>query len=243
MHDDEYVDADARVAAGSEPPSQRVPLSRDRVVAAAVEFIEENGLPALTMRRLGQRLGVEAMSLYRYVPSREDLLDAVVEHILERMRRDDDVIDAPRDGWQDFLQRLAHGVRRVALAHPKAFPLVASRPLEAPWLRPPLRSLEWVERFLDGLRAEGFEDPDAVGAYRAFTSFLLGHLLLEVATHGADVGPLDTVEDADRPSHLADFPTVSRLRGPLSEDHAAVEFEEALEELLQRLTLVRNAGR
>lgn len=243
MDDDEYLDGDARVAAGSEAPSERVPLSRDRVVTAAVEFIEENGLPALTMRRLGQRLGVEAMSLYRYVPSREDLLDAVVEHILEGMQRDDDVIDAPRDGWQDFLQRLAHGVRRVALAHPKAFPLVASRPLEAPWLRPPLRSLEWVEKFLDGLRAEGFEDPDAVGAYRAFTSFLLGHLLLEVATHGADVGPLDTLEDADRPSRLADFPTISRLRGPLSEDHAAVEFEEALEELLQRLTLIRNAGR
>lgn len=243
MHDDEYVDADARVAAGDEPPSERVPLSRDRVVSAAVEYIEENGLPALTMRRLGERLGVEAMSLYRYVPGREDLLDAVVEHILEQMRTDDDVIDAPRDGWQDFLLRLAHGVRRVALAHPKAFPLVASRPLEAPWLRPPLRSLEWVEAFLDGLRAEGFQDADAVGAYRAFTSFLLGHLLLEVATHGADVGPLDTVEDADRPSRLGEFPTISRLRGPLSEDHAAVEFEEALEELLQRLTLIRNAGR
>jgi AcrR family transcriptional regulator len=243
MHEDQYVDADAHVAAGEEPPSQRVPLSRERVVATAVAFIEKNGLPALTMRRLGEQLEVEAMSLYRYVPSREDLLDAVVEHILVEMQHDSDVIDAPQDGWQDFLLRLAHGVRRVALAHPKAFPLVASRPLEAPWLRPPLRSLEWVERFLDGLRSEGFADPDAVGAYRAFTSFLLGHLLLEVATHGADVGPLDTLEDDARPSRLDGFPTISRLRGPLSEDHAAVEFEEALEELLQRLTLIRNANR
>jgi AcrR family transcriptional regulator len=241
--DEQYVDADADVAAGEKPPSQRVPLTRDRVVTAAVEYIEENGLPALTMRRLGERLGVEAMSLYRYVPSREDLLDAVVEHILTRMQHDHDVIDVPQDGWQDFLLRLAHGVRRIALAHPKAFPLVASRPLEAPWLRPPLRSLEWVEKFLDGLRTEGFSDHDAVGAYRAFTSFLLGHLLLEVATHGADVGPLDTLEDEDRPSRLDDFPTIARLRQPLSEDHSAVEFEEALEELLQRLTLIRNANR
>jgi AcrR family transcriptional regulator len=241
--DEEYVDADAHAAAGEEPPSRRVPLTRDRVVTAAVDYIEENGLPALTMRRLGERLGVEAMSLYRYVPSREDLPDAVVEHILTRMQHDDDVIDVPQDGWQDFLQRLAHGVRRVALANPKAFPLVASRPLEAPWLRPPLRSLDWVEKFLDGLRAEGFSDADAVGAYRAFTSFLLGHLLLEVATHGADVGPLDTLEDEDRDSRLEDFPTIARLRRPLSEDHSAVEFEEALEELLQRLTLIRNANR
>ena len=105
MSDEQYVDADAQVAAGQEPPSQRVPLSRDRVVTAAVEFIEDQGLPALTMRRLGEQLGVEAMSLYRYVPSREELLDAVVEHILVQMQQDTDVIDAPEHGWQDFLQR------------------------------------------------------------------------------------------------------------------------------------------
>jgi len=233
----EYVDADAEVVAGKPPPSERVPLSRERIVTAAVEFIDEHGLPGLTMRRLGERLGVEAMSMYRYLPGREELLDAVVERIVAEMRQDDDVIDAPRDGWQDFLQRLAHGVRRVALAHPRAFPLVASRPLEAPWLRPPLRSLDWVEKFLNGLLDEGFDDDTAVGAYRAFTSFLLGHLLLEVATHGADVGPLDVLEEDDRPDSLEDYPTVDRLREALSEDHAAVEFEEALEELLRRIGL------
>ena len=90
------------------------------------------------------------------------------------MRADEEIKQPPVDGWQDFLQRLAHGVRRVALAHPKAFPLVASRPPEAPWLRPPLRSLDWVEAFLRGLTDEGFTDEAAVAAYRAFTSFLLG---------------------------------------------------------------------
>jgi hypothetical protein len=119
-----------------------------------------------------------------------------------------------------------------------AFPLVASRPLEAPWLRPPLRSVDWVERFLDGLIGEGFSDANAVGAYRAFTSFLLGHLLLEVASHGADLGPLDVIEDDERRTRLADFPTLRRLRAALSEDHAGVEFEEALEELLQRIALM-----
>src|SRR3954447_18993275 len=234
------LDADAEVVAGQVPPSQRVPLSRERIVAAAVGFIEEHGLAGLTMRRLGNELGVEAMSLYRYVPGREDLLDAVVESIIEEMRNDDDVIESPEAGWQDFLARLAHGVRRVALAHPRAFPLVASRPAEAPWLRPPLRSLDWVETFLTGLISEGFDDDAAVAAYRSFTSFLLGHLLLEVAAHGADVGPLDVLEDESEParSALDDYPTVRRLRPALSEDHAAVEFEEALEELLNRLTLV-----
>jgi AcrR family transcriptional regulator len=241
--DDVMPDADAAMVRGEDPPSARTPLDRDRIVSAAIDFIDEEGLPGLTMRRLGDRLGVEAMSLYRYVPGKEDLLDAVVESLVMSVAEDEDVIRAPRDGWQDFLQRLAHGVRRVALAHPKIFPLVASRPPEAPWLRPPLRSIDWVESFLDGLISEGFTDDAAVGGYRAFSSFLLGHLLLEVATHGADVGPLDAIDDGS-PSYadLSHAPTVKRLRASLSEDHAAVEFEEALENLLDRMALLRSEG-
>ncbi len=238
---DEVPDADAEMVAGEAPPSARVPLDRDRIIAAAIEFIDEQGLPGLTMRRLGDRLGVEAMSLYRYVPGKEDLLDAVVESLMLALAQDEDVLSTPRDGWQDFLQRLAHGVRRVALAHPKVFPLLASRPPEAPWLRPPLRNIEWVESFLDGLISEGFTPEAAAGGYRAFTSFLLGHLLLEAATHGGDVGPLDVIDDGspDYPG-LEQFPTVRRLRTQLSEDHAAVEFEEALENLLERMALIRS---
>lgn len=238
------LDADAAVVAGQAPPSARVPLSTELVVRTAVDHIEEHGLPELTMRRLGQALGVEAMSLYRHVPGREELLDAVVEHIVAEMDTDDDVVSAPTDGWQDFLQRLAHGVRRVALAHPRCFPLVASRPPEAPWLRPPLRSVRWVELFLQGLLAEGFSDEGAVEAYRAFTSFLLGHLLLEVSTHGADVGPLDVLDPGSAADHptadgLDGYPAVTRLRDLLAEDHAVAEFEVALETLLDRLAALR----
>ena len=236
---DVVVDADAEIVAGHRPPSARTPLSRDRIVAAAIAYIDDTGLPGLTMRRLGAMLDVEAMALYRYVPGKEDLLDAVVESLVQQLDDDDEVLNSPRDGWQDFLQRLAHGLRRVALEHPRAFPLVASRPPEAPWLRPPLRSLDWVESFLDALVEEGFSDDAAAAAYRAFTSFLLGHLLLEVSAHGADVGPLDVLEDADAPSgNLGAYPVVRRLKPQLSEDHAAVEFEEALEELLDRLALL-----
>ena len=149
------------------------------------------------------------------------------------MQVDDEILDAPRDGWQDFLQRLAHGVRRVALAHPKAFPLVASRPVEAPWLRPPLRSITWVEAFLDGLIGEGFSDDAAAGAYRAFTSFLLGHLLLEVASLGADVGPLDVVDDGERPQRAVRRPPHRRpaeqgpVGGPLGHRVRGVAGEPA----------------
>lgn len=239
-------DHDADVVAGIPAPSGRAPLDRNRIVAAALDYIAENGLPGLTMRRLGDRLEVEAMSLYRYVPGKEDLLNAVVESLLEVMDTDDEVLTEPRDGWQDFLQRLAHGVRRVALTNPKAFPLVVSRPVEAPWLRPPLRSLRWVENFLAGLVTEGFSPEAAVHAYRGFTSFLLGHLLLEVASAGADVGPIDVVDDGSVESAgLGQFPTVASLKAVLSEDRSALEFDESLESLLDRLALLRaesNAG-
>ena len=234
-------DADALVVRGEQPPSARAPLDHDRIVATAIAFIDEFGLVPLTMRRLGSLLEVEAMALYRHVRGREELLDAVVDAMVEEMRRDDDTIDAPRDGWQDFLQRLAHGVRRVALLHPRVFPLVASRPAEAPWLRPPLRSLEWVESFLAGLRSEGFSDAAAVAAYRAFTSFLLGHLLLEVSALGADLGPLDVLDQGEiETDGLGDYPTVRRLRGALAEDHSAAEFEESLEDLLERIGRIQS---
>jgi len=236
---DDVRDADAALVAGEPAPSARVRLDRDRIVLAAITFIDEQGLSGLTMRRLGEKLSVEAMSLYRYVPGKEDLLDAVVERLVSGMEQDSEVLRRPENGWQDFLQRLAHGIRRVALEHPKAFPLIASRPPEAPWLRPPLRSLDWVESFLDALVSEGFSDDAAVGGYRAFTSFLLGHLLLEVSTHGADVGPLDVLDDGEAEPGLDEYPTVLRLRRSLSEDHAAVEFEESLENLLDRMALIR----
>jgi AcrR family transcriptional regulator len=234
------LDADAAVVSGKRPPSTRVPLDRDRIIATAIDYIETHGLASLSMRRLGSALGVEAMSLYRYVPGREDLLDGVVDAIVSEMYADEDVLDLPQDGWQDFLQRLAHGVRRIALAHPAAFPLVASRPPEAPWLRPPLRNLKWVESFLGGLVREGFSEGAAVAAYRGFTSFLLGHLLLEVSSLGADIGPLDVTDDGSgADASLGGYPLVRKLRPALAENQSAAEFEESLENLLERLTLLR----
>lgn len=219
----------------------RPKLDVDLIVAAAIGFVDEGTLDDLTMRRLGGVLGVEAMALYRYVPGRDDLLDLMVASILDEMHDDPDVLDSPHDGWQDYLQRLAHGVRGVALAHPRLFPLVASRPPEAPWLRPPLRSLAWVEAFLSAMIAEGFHEADAVAAYRAFSSFLLGHLLLEVAALGVDLGPdLDAESGGE---DLSDFPRIASLRAELSSDHSLAEFEESLENLLERIGSLQSRRR
>ncbi|MGY1773336.1 TetR/AcrR family transcriptional regulator C-terminal domain-containing protein [Blastococcus sp. SYSU D00813] len=234
----------AAVMPAGPPDTGRLPLDRRRVLGAAVEFIDAHGLSALTMRRLGSALGVEAMALYRYVPGREQLLDGVVESVIDELYGDPDVHLEAAHGWQDYLQRLAHGVRRIALAHPEVFPLVATRPPAAPWVRPPLRSLRWIESFLVALTGHGFSEDSAVAAYRAYSSFLLGHLLLEVSQKGVAVNAEDAgIGEPEVPPDLTGYPTVVRLQGLLSVDESAAEFEEALENLLGRLEVVRREGR
>lgn len=232
MSGPERRDSGDRGPATAEKPR----LDRQRILEAGAEFIEQYGPRHLTMRRLGTELGVEAMSLYRYIPSRENLLDGIVEVVIDELYKDPEVYPEPRHGWQDYLLRLAHGLRRLALAHPQVFPLIATRPTEAPWVRPPLRSLRWVESFLKALTSAGFSDQAAVDAYRAFSSFLLGHLLLEVAALGADVGPVDEAEPRPpKSTDLGDYPLLQSLQDLLSEDRSEQEFEEALESLLDRL--------
>ena len=217
----------------------RQPLSRQLILDEAIASIDEHGLNGLTMRSLGARLGVEAMALYRYVNGREDLLVGVVETLVEQIRVHPGGRMEPSDGWQGFLQWLAHSVRRVAVEHPTIFPLVATRHPAAPWLRPPLRSLRIVEEFLEALTQRGFSDRPAVEAYRVFSSFLLGHLLLEVSGLGVDIGPIDEA-DPDQPAggDLSEYPHLQRLQHELSQDHSATEFEQSLENLLERLALL-----
>ncbi len=218
-------------------------LERTTIVQAALRSIDAHGPHGLTMRGLGQDLGVEAMSLYRYVSGREDLLEAVVSLLLEGLRGDID--ESLTQTWQGYLQALAHAVRRIAVEHPSAFPLVATRHPAAPWLRPPLRSLELVEQLLATLVEHGFSDEQAVDTYRAFSSFLLGQLLLESVVRGAETGPVEVPLDeggADLPARdgtkdVMDNPTVVRLQPLLAQDRSEEEFEVGLESLLNRLEL------
>jgi AcrR family transcriptional regulator len=219
-------------------------LSREVVVRAALAFLDEHGLQSLTMRALGQQLGVGAMALYRYVSGREDLLEAVVASLVEGLhtRLDPELTQT----WQGYLQTLAHAVRKVAVEHPAAFPLVATRHPATPWLRPPLRSVELVEDFLSVLSEHGFTDAQVADAYRGFSSFLLGQLLLESAVRGATTAPIEVpfdeggaqIPEQDGRVDLSRSPTTKRLRPLLSEDRSDEEFEVGLEMLLDRLELV-----
>ena len=224
---------------------ERRPLTRRLVLRTAIGLMDAEGAQRLTMRRLGEALGVEAMSLYHHVNGREDLLEGVVDLLVDQIRVVPDDLGQAHTGWQSVLQLLAHEVRDIAMAHPRIFPLIATRHPAAPWLRPPLRSLRVVDEFLGALTSMGFSDAQAARAYRSFTSFLLGHLLLEAASAGAETSPVEEpldegdadVGNDDAELSLEDFPTVQRLRALLSEDRSKAEFEEALEGLLNRLDL------
>ena len=217
-------------------------LDRALIVQAAIHSIDRNGTQGLTMRGLGQDLGVEAMTLYRYVTSRDDLLEAIAASLLDELAQhlDENLITS----WQGYLQAYAQAIRQIAVDHPAAFPLVATRHPAAPWLRPPLRSIELAEDFLTTLSSHGLTDHDVVDIYRTFSSFLLGSLLLESAVRAADTAPFDEPLDQGQPTQanadtqvvdLSTSPTITRLRPLLSEDHSEEEFDTTLHTLLDRV--------
>lgn len=215
------------------------PLSRQRIVETAVAFIDAYGPAQLTMRKLAAQLGFEAMSLYRYVPSRDELIDAVVSSVIDDPLDRPELVPSAAASWQDFLARLATAVRTAALEHPRVFPLVASRPPAAGWIRPPLRSLRWIEAFLSGLIERGFGEEAAVRAYRSYTGFLLGHLLLEVNEVAGDAAPVPRPEpDVPGPEQLDDYPTLARVSEQLRANTSEAEFYDSLDHLLVRLELL-----
>ncbi|MCW2602522.1 MAG: hypothetical protein JWN61_657 [Pseudonocardiales bacterium] len=167
--------------AGSAKGRRNRGLSLDSIVTATLELIDAQGVGAASMRAVASSLGVKSMSLYKYIDDRDHLLDAVVDRIVDELSYDPKVSLQPVEGWRPWLAGLAGGIRRYARNHPHAFPLVATRPAEAPWVNPPLRSLRWIEALLRGLKREGFDDEQVLFAYRCFNSFLLGFLLLETS--------------------------------------------------------------
>jgi TetR/AcrR family tetracycline transcriptional repressor len=147
------------------PPS-RPALTRARVLRAALDLVDREGADALTMRRLGRELGVEAMSLYGYVESKEDLVEGVVELIFGEMP----LVVAGPEPWQERIRRHAGIYRSVLLSHPNAVRLVAGRPLVT----------EGTAAFVDSavceLRAIGLDVETADRVLGVIASFTLGHV-------------------------------------------------------------------
>jgi TetR/AcrR family transcriptional regulator, tetracycline repressor protein len=155
--------------------NQPAGLTRERVCRAALELVDSEGKEALSMRRLGARLGVEAMSLYRHVRNKDDLLDALQAAILGGLGG-----ALPADGdWRTRLRGLAEGLRDALLEHPNVIPILATRPVRAPEALMPIVSA-WM-----ALEREGFSGDDARKAVIAVGVFTIGHVLGEASAEPA----------------------------------------------------------
>ncbi|MDP9068489.1 MAG: TetR/AcrR family transcriptional regulator C-terminal domain-containing protein [Actinomycetota bacterium] len=211
----------------STPPAigSRAPLTREAVLDAALRLVDKGGVEALSMRKLGRDLGVEAMSLYNHIPNKAALLDGLVEQVMAQVEP-----RPPRERWEEDVRDLAHGYRRLALEHPRVVPLIVMRPFNT------LAALDPLERGLAVFRRAGFDDAAALHGLRTVMSFVSGYTLAETGGFFGEHRPPDTpsviaVDDLDQ----ARFPNLIELLPTIAGcDHDA-EFEFALDVMIEGL--------
>jgi len=217
--------------------ARRGPLSRKVIAEAAMRLVDREGLPLLTMRRLGSALQVEAMSLYGYFTTKEEILNEVVDLLFQE-------VTLPRENpdWEQFSRELFSGFRRVLLSHPNAVPLLVGRsPRSQPALAP-------IEASLGSLRHAGFDAATALDGHGALMSFTVGYLLQEVGRlNEANVDPdswgtgfygLSDLTSADTP-HLLELAPVALQRE--ADDQFSIGLTLVLTGLKMRLDAQRPA--
>ncbi len=214
----------------------RSPLNRERVLRAALHLADERGIDALTMRELGQRLGVEAMSLYNHVDNKDDLLDGMIDLVVSE-------IDLPSGGvdWRPAMRRRAVSAREVFARHPWASALIDSRESSGPER---MRYFEWV---LGTLRRAGFSVELAVRAFSAIDSYVygFGRQQLNISAGEGDATPEEMAEaflvaiPADVFPNLREV-TEHMLRAGYDE---SADFEFGLGLILDGLERARDAAR
>jgi AcrR family transcriptional regulator len=219
----------------------RTPLSRERVLRAAVKIADEHGIQALTMRRLAEELGAEAMSLYYHVANKEDVLDGVVDVIATEINDVVGRLDLPSKGgdWKKAARQRILSAREVFLRHPWAPHVVATRANASPA----------VLRYLDGLlglmRDGGFSYDLAHNALHALGSRSLGFTQeLFVPAEG----PVDQEASAELAQMADQLPHLVGMIAEISHDQpdttlgwcdAQAEFEFGLDLLLDGLDRLR----
>ncbi|MBF6327558.1 TetR/AcrR family transcriptional regulator C-terminal domain-containing protein [Nocardia transvalensis] len=179
----------------------KAPLTRDRVLAVAVELADEKGVSALTMRALAERLGVEAMSLYHHVRNKDDILDGMVDAVFAE-------IDTPAESfdWRTAMRQRAVSLRAVLIRHPWAIALMDSRADPGPAT---LRHHEWM---LATLRTAGFSLRMAAHAFSVLDSYIYGFVQQEANLPFADAAGLEEVAAGIVPNLPAgEFPYMTEM--------------------------------
>lgn len=159
--------------------TERSPLSREQIVTHAMTLADEDGIEALSMRRLAQRLGVQAMSLYHHVANKDELLDSMIDRVFAQVPP-----PVASGAWREEMRARAHAMRSVLLTHPWAVPLMDSRTNPGPAV------LTHHDAVLGSLRGGGFDIALAAHAFSLLDAYIYGFVLQEQAL------PFSTPEEA-----------------------------------------------
>jgi len=155
-------------------------LSHEKIRTAALRLIDQHGIAEFSTRMLGRELGCEAMAIYWYYPSKEALLDAVVDKLTSHL-----VLiarDATRD-WVSVLREVAQTYRRISREHPRAFPLLATRRFASE------ETFGFLEELFELAHRQGIPDRTTAQFYRVVSSYCNGFALNELATQNAPNDP------------------------------------------------------
>ena len=153
------------------PAQTREKLTRERILETALRVIDAEGLEAVTMRRVGRELGVEAMSLYNHVADKEDILNGMCEVVMSEFHFPDEDPD-----WEVVARRGANAWRQLLKAHPNVIQLFAER--QKPMVS--VDALRPMEFALATLRRTGLSERDAAQAFQVMGGYIMGFVLLEV---------------------------------------------------------------
>jgi AcrR family transcriptional regulator len=206
----------------------RPSLTRERILQAALAFADTRGVGSLTMRKLGDELGFEAMSLYHYVSSKSDLLDGILDLVLDEAEP-----PATALTWASGVRTSALSVNQALRRHPWAGALLMS----AAGLRP--RRLKYMDSLLGRLREAGFPADAAYHAYHVLDGFIFGFSLWQTTHTYTDdevahmAAAFATAISADAYPHLAEHGTQHFEPGPV---HDVDAFEVGLDLVLDGLT-------
>lgn len=226
------------------------PLSRDRIVTAAIDLIERRGAEAVSMRLIATELGCGVMSLYNHVPSKGVLLDEVARRVMSGI----EFTATPGASWQDQVRAQARAFRAVARRYPRSTMVTVSRASTSEaGLRP-------IENALATLHEAGFGGAEAVLIMRSFVGFILGSLLREVGATPALDGPPGAPgapgglgsEPGGTPGYVpregqpgldpAEFPQLTSLHAELTRHDPDTDFEFGLDLLVHAIAALLPAS-
>jgi AcrR family transcriptional regulator len=213
--------------------AQRTPLSRDRVLHAAMKLADEGGIKAVSMRKIAQELGVEAMSLYNHVASKDEIVDGIVDLVATEID-----LAPTGDDWKEAMRRRVISAHEVLLKHPWACSLwMSSETLGGPRMR-------YADAVLRGFREGGFPEELTYHAFHVIQSHIMGFTMY-VASFEFDVEDLERLAaefletfPADEYPDLADH---IRQHAEPGDEHEGT-FEFGLDLVLDGLERLRDAA-